>query len=100
MDEIKTAWLVYLLVPCEMGSEGFSGWSYHSVAFGETDEEIYHNWIENVKKIYGVDLSEDLKCNGEYWSCYYQLCKCKIPTSIYGESKPIHIVGCYIEHNN
>jgi hypothetical protein len=35
-----------------MGSEGWSGWQYYSVAFGDTDEEIYNNWVKNVKKIY------------------------------------------------
>ena len=38
----KKTWLVYLVSTCEMGSEGWSGWMYHSVAFGNTDEEIYN----------------------------------------------------------
>ena len=97
----KKTWLVYLLSSCEMGTEGWSGWMYHSVAFGNTDEEIYNNWIENVKKIYDVDLSEDLKQwdNGS-WSCYYPLCKCEIPTSVYGDSNPIQIIKCYREHDD
>ena len=96
----KKTWLVYLLSSCEMGSEGWSGWMYHSVAFGNTDEEIYNNWIENVKKIYDVDLSKDLRCNEKgFWSCHYPLCKCEIPTSVYGHSEPIQIIKCYKEHD-
>ena len=38
----KKTWLVYLLLDCETGSEGWSGWMYHCVAFGNTDEEIYN----------------------------------------------------------
>lgn len=85
------AWLVYLLTSCETGSEGWSGWQYHSVAFGVTDEEIYNNWVENVKQVYGTDLSEDLKCTDGYWSCYYPLYKCELPRSAYGHSQPIRI---------
>lgn len=43
---------------------------YYAVAEGNTDEEIYNNWLENVKKIYDVDLSKDLRCDNGYWSCY------------------------------
>ena len=94
----KKCWLVYLLESCEMGSEGWSGWMYYSVAFGDTDEDIYNNWIDNVNKIYGVDLSKDLKCKDGYWSCYYPLCKCELPTSVYGASQPINIEKCYRKH--
>lgn len=98
MDEKKT-WLVYLLSSCEQGSEGFSGWMYYSVAFGDTDEEIYNNWVENVKKIYGVDLSEDLRCTNGYWSCYYPLYKNELKTSVYGHSEPLFISECYRKHS-
>ena len=40
-----------MLTSCEQGSEGWSGWDYHSVALGDTDEEIYNSWVENVKEI-------------------------------------------------
>lgn len=97
MNEKK--WLVYLLFPCEMGSEGWSGWMYYSVAFGNTDEEIYNNWVENVKKIYNVDLSEDLKYSNGYWHChYYPLCKNELPTSIYGDSQPLFVETQYRKH--
>lgn len=98
MDRKKT-WLVYLLSSCEQGSEGVSGWMYYSVAFGDTDEEIYNNWVENVKKIYGVDLSEDLRCTNGYWSCYYPLYKNELKTSVYGHSEPLFISECYREHS-
>ena len=94
----KKTWLVYLISSCEQGSEGWSGWLYHSVAFGDTDEEIYNNWVENVKKIYDVDLSEDLRCTNGYWSCYYPLCKNELPTSIYGDSQPLFVEAQYRKH--
>ena len=64
----KKTWLVYLIYPCETGSEVWSGWMHYAVAEGNTDEEIYNNWLENVKKIYNVDLSKDLNCRDGYWS--------------------------------
>ena len=94
----KKVWLVYLLSRCEQGSDGFSGWQYYSIAFGNTDEEIYNNWLENVKMIYGVDLSEDLKCINGYWSCYYPICKNELPTSIYGHSQSIFVEAQYKKH--
>ena len=92
-------WLVYLLSSCEQGSEGFSGWQYHSVAFGETDEQIYNNWVENVKKIYNVDLAADLRCWNGHWSCYYPLYKTELPTSVYGDSQPLSIAAPYRSHS-
>ena len=94
----KKSWLVYLLTPCESGTEGWSGWSYYSVALGNTDEEIYNDWIENVKQIYGVDLSEDLRCTNGYWYCHYPLCKNELPTSVYGDSQPIWVEAQYKKH--
>ncbi len=94
----KKIWLVYLLAPCEQGSEGLSGWQYYSVALGNTDEEIYNNWVENVKEIYSVDLSEDLRCTNGYWSCYYPLYKNELPTLIYGDSLPLFIEKQYKKH--
>lgn len=99
MDKKKT-WLVYLVSSCEQGSEGWSGWMYHSVAFGNTEEEIYNNWIENVKKIYNVDLSKDLRCTNGHWSCYYPLYKNELKTSVYGHSEPLFVSSCYQEHSN
>lgn len=103
----QKTWLVYLIDGCEMGSEGWSGWSYYAVAHGDTDEEIYNDWLEQVKIIYGVDLSKDLEHsvgtyqNGEsydYWSCYYPLAKNELPTSVYGNSKELTIDKKYDEH--
>jgi len=91
-------WLVYLVSSCEMGSEGWSGWCYYCVAFGDTDEEIYNNWVENVKLIYGVDLSNDLKEHNGYWSCYYPIYKNQLPTSVYGDSQPLLIEKCFRKH--
>lgn len=96
----QKTWLVYLLRPCEMGTEGTSGWSYHAVALGNTDEEIYNNWIDNVKQIYGVDLSKDLKCQNGNWSCYYPIYKCELPTSVYGNSEQIVIDAKFKQHND
>lgn len=96
----KKSWLVYLVASCEMGSEGWSGWMYHSVAFGNTDEEIYNNWVENVKKIYDVDLSKDLRCTDGFWSCYYPLHKNELKTSVYGHAEPLLVSACYQEHDD
>ena len=97
--ENKKCWLVYLLSSCEMGSEGYSGWLYYSVAYGNTDEEIYHDQLKNVKAIYGVDLSKDLKeCNG-FWSCYYPLAKNELPLSVYGDSERLKVDMYYKKHN-
>lgn len=95
----KKTWLVYLVSSCEMGSEGWSGWAYYAVAQGDTDEEIYNNWLENVKKIYDVDLSKDLKCHNGYWSCYYPLAKNELPTSVYGDSQPLFVEAQYRKHS-
>ena len=91
-------WLVYLLAPCEQGSEGFSGWAYHSIADGNTDEEIYNNWIKNVKKIYDVDLSSSLKCTDGFWSCYYPLCKNELPMEVYGHAEPLYVERRFRKH--
>lgn len=96
----KKIWLVYLLMPCEMGSEGWSGWTYYSIAEGNTDEEIYKDWLKNVKAIYGVDLSKDLNCHDGQWSCYYKLAKNELPTSIYGDSQPLFIEKQYRKHTD
>ena len=112
----KKTWLVYLVSSCEMGSEGWSGWMYHCVAFGDTDEEIYNSWLDNVKKIYNVDLSKDLKHNigsstyiengvektydYDYWSCYYPIYKNELKTSVYGYSEPLIVESCYSKHKD
>ena len=97
MDD-KKCWLVYLLYPCEQGSEGRSGWMYYCIAFGNTDEEIYYNWIENVRKIYGIDLSGDLRCIQNVWTCYYKLYKTELKDSVYGHSEPIQLQCPYRIH--
>ena len=94
----KKVWLVYLISSCEQGSEGWSGWQYHAVALGDTDEEIYNNWVKNVREIYSVDLSKDLKCTNGFWSCYYPLCKNELPTEVYGDSQPLFIEAQYRKH--
>ena len=100
MQNNKKTWLVYLISPCEMGSEGWSGWMYYAVAEGNTDEEIYNSWLENVKKIYNVDLSKDLNCHDGYRSCYYPLARNELPTSVYGKSYPLFVEAQYKEHIN
>lgn len=94
----RKVYLVYLVNPCEMGFEGWSGWQYYAVAHGDTDEEIYNDWIEQVKIIYGADLSEDLKCVNGKWRCYYELAKNELPTSVYGHSQQLIIEKCYEKH--
>ena len=92
------AYLVYLLSDCEMGSEGLSGWMYYAVAHGSTDEEIYNDWVEQCKVIYGVDLSENLECINGKWFCYYELVKNELPSCVYGNSQPLYIEKCYSKH--
>ena len=92
------AYLVYLLSDCEMGSEGLSGWMYYAVAHGSTDEEIYNDWVEQCKVIYGVDMSEDLECINGKWYCYYELVKNELPSTVYGDSQPLFIEKCYSKH--
>jgi hypothetical protein len=83
-----------------MGSEGWSGWDYYAVAHGSTDEEIYQDWVEQCKMIYGVDLSEDLKCVNGKWYCRYELVKSELPNSVYGHAQPIYIEKSYKKHIN
>lgn len=93
-------WLVYLINECETGSEGWSGWSHYCIAEGDTDSEIYLNWVKNIKKLYGKDLSKYLHCvNGE-WSCYYPLAKVELPTSVYGHAKELIIEVQYDKHED
>lgn len=100
----QKTYLVYLLSACEMETEGVSGWEYYAVAHGNSDEEIYNDWIEQCKILYGVDLSNDLKHNTgvdadgneyDYWSCYYRLAKNELPSFVYGDSQPLNIEKCY-----
>lgn len=92
----KKTWLVYITIQPGMGSEGWSSWAYHCVAFGDTDEEIYRNWAENVKKIYNVDLSNDLIYSNGQWRCYYyDIHKNELLTSVYGRAKELGIVATY-----
>lgn len=96
----RKTYLVYLVSSCEMGSEGWSGWDYYAIAHGDTDEEIYNDWVEQCKNIYGVDLSEDLKCTNGKWSCYYELVKAELPRTVYGVSEPLLIKECYKRHTD
>ena len=94
----QKSYLVYLLRECEMESEGCSGWSYYAIAHGDTDEEIYNDWIEQCKTIYGVDLSADLECRNGVWFCYYKLAKNELPKTVYGNSRPLFVHKRYIKH--
>ena len=96
----KKSYLVYLVTSCEMGSEGWSGWSYYAVAHGDTDEEIYNEWIEQCKIIYRVDLTGDLRCVDGKWYCRYELIKNELPNSVYGDAQPIYIEKSYRKHLN
>lgn len=94
----RKSYLVYLLMECEMGTEGWSGWNYYAVVHGDTDEEVYNDWVEQCKIIYGVDFSEDLKCYNGKWFCRYELVKHELPSSVYGHSQPLFIEECYRKH--
>ena len=97
----KKKWLCYLLSDCEQGSEGWSGWMYYAVAFGNTEEEIAKSWAENVKATYGVDLTSDLKYDNGHWFCsWFRINMHELKTSVYGKSEPIIIEFSYREHTN
>lgn len=97
----KKKWLCYLLSDCEQGSEGWSGWMYYAVAFGNTEEEIAKSWAENVKATYGVDLTSDLKYDNGHWFCsWFRINMHELKTSVYGKSEPIRIEFSYREHTN
>lgn len=97
-------YLVYLLSGGNMEDEGWSGWMYYAIAHGDTDKEIYNDWIEQVKHIYGVDLFDDLVCivskdGSEKWYCYYDLVKTELPVSVYGVSKPLVVEKNYDKYS-
>ena len=95
-------YLCYVLTACEMESGGFSGWSYYCVAQGNTPEEIVHNWIDNVKLLYGVDLSNELRINEDtkYISIQcYKFCMNELEESIYGDSQELNIEFPYRKHS-
>ena len=58
----------------------------------------WNNKIYSGISIYGVDLSEDLKCRDGKWYCYYELAKNELPSSVYGDSQPLRIEKCYRKH--
>ena len=94
-------YLCYILTSCEMGSEGWSGWMYYCVAQGNTPEEVVHNWIDNVKLLYGIDLSNDLHID-EHTKCisihYYKFCMNELKGTIYGDSQELNIEFPYRKH--
>lgn len=97
---MKTAaqpdYLVYLLDECQMGSEGWSGWMYYAVCHGDTDEELYKDWVKQVNHLYGVDLSEDLHCeNGVWYSWALKLEKHELPARVLGNSQRLNIEKQY-----
>lgn len=103
----QKSFLVYLVSDCEMGSEGWSGWMYYAICHGDTEEDLYADWIEQCKNIYGVDLSKDIKHHTglnedgteyDYWTCYYQLAKNELPDNVYGRSEPLVIEKCFAKH--
>lgn len=101
ITETKNQYLCYLIVPCETGSEGWSGWMYYCVAEGDTPEQIVRNWIENVNLIYGIDLSKDLYIDnktGHISVHYYPFYMNELKTSVYGHSEKISIDFNYIKH--
>lgn len=94
-------YLCYILITCEQGTEGWSGWSYYCIAQGNTPEEVVHNWLENVKLLYNVDLSNDLQINKETGHIsihYYTFCMNELKESVYGNSQELSIEFPYTRH--
>ena len=93
----KQKWLVYFIYSPVMCQHD-TGWRYFSVASGDTDEEIYRDWVNNVKLIYGVDYSDKIKYDEHLkkWFCNYEeLYKCKLPDYVIGHANPISINCTY-----
>ena len=69
--------------------------------FKFTPEEIVHNWIDNVKLLYGIDLSNELHINEDtkYISIHcYKFCMNELKESIYGDSQELNIEFPYRKH--
>ena len=97
----KKTYLVYQVGSCEQGSDGWSSRYFPCVAQGNTPEEIVHNWIDNVKLLYGVDLSNELHINEDtkYISIHcYKFCMNELKESIYGDSQELNIEFPYRKH--
>lgn len=102
----KTHWLVYSVSCCEQGTEGWSGYQHYAVVSGDTDEEIYNNYAEEVKRLYDVDISEYLECRKRTvggkevseWYAYYPIRKTKLPEDVYGHSKYVEVIPVYDKH--
>lgn len=85
-------WLVYLMHTCEMGTEGYSGWSHYCIIKGDTDDEIYNKWVEVMTKENGYDYRKDFYENNGHYFCYYELGKTELPMHVYGNAKQLEII--------
>lgn len=97
-DSHKRLWLVYQIRPCEMGTDGYSGWCSYCIAQGETDKEIYNSWAENMRTLYGGSYKFDPKEHNGSWSDYYPLAKIELPKEIYGHAQQLELIKHFIPH--
>ena len=96
-NKLKT-YLVYQLIDCEMGSEGWSYKTYLCVAQGNTKHEVVKNWVENVKALYGVDLHPKYNSTTKTYSDYYPIVMTPLITEAYGRATPYRIDKGYEGH--
>lgn len=94
----KDSYLIYLVESCEPEFNGSAGWSFYAVVQGNTDKERVQNWLEAVKNMYGVDLSNDLVCHNGRWFTRYPIAITKLPKAVYGIPKELDIQPSFDKH--
>jgi len=87
----KPLWLVYQLGEQEQGSECWSSYWHYCIAEGEDKEEAILNWAKNIKVLYNVELYPKINRLG-YWESYYPIVATKLPTNVFGETRPLEII--------
>lgn len=95
----KKTWLVYQVGACEMGSEGSSSMHHLCIAQGDTKEEVIKNYVENVKFLYGYELSPMINKVGDYYD-YYKIDMTEIKTSVYGNVLNYEVILNYQKHSS
>jgi hypothetical protein len=106
----QKSFLVYLVSDCEMGSEGWSGWMYYAVCHGDTEEELYADWVEQCKKTYTVliypkilsitQVLTKMEANMIIGRAIIDWQKANFPDSVYGHSRPLVIEKCFTKHDD
>lgn len=96
-SDVKT-YLVYQLIDCEMGSDGRSYKAYLCVAQGNSKHEVIKNWVENVKALYGEEVTPTYNSVTKTYSDYYPIVMTPLITEAYGRATPYRIDKGYEGH--